>query len=106
LIDFLLQPDQLLERARLVGQYPPRPTLYDTPALADALPIAPHQARRIIERAVARPATPVYSELSEILQIALHRALTDQQAPRAALADAAAAIQTLLNKVGLSPDRR
>jgi multiple sugar transport system substrate-binding protein len=106
LIDFLLQPEQLLERARVVGQYPPRPTLYETPALADALPIAPHQARSIIERAVARPATPVYSELSEILQIALHRALTDQQAPRAALADAAAAIKALLNKVGLSPDGR
>jgi multiple sugar transport system substrate-binding protein len=102
LIDFLLQPEQLLERARMVGQYPPRPTLYDTPALADALQIAPDEARGIIERAVARPATPVYTELSETLQIALHRALTDQQAPRAALADAAAAIQALLDKTGLS----
>jgi multiple sugar transport system substrate-binding protein len=106
LIDFLLQPEQLLERARMVGQYPPRPALYNTPALADALRIAPHEARGIIERAVARPVTPVYTELSEILQIALHRALTDQQAPRAALADAAASIQALLDNVGLSADRR
>jgi multiple sugar transport system substrate-binding protein len=106
LIDFLLQPEQLLERARVAGQYPPRPTLYDTPALAAVLPIAPHEARRIIERAVARPVTPVYTELSEILQIALHRALTDQQAPRAALADAAAAIEALLDKTGLGADRR
>jgi multiple sugar transport system substrate-binding protein len=105
LIDFLLQPEQLLERARVVGQYPPRPTLYDTPALADALQIAPREARGIIERAVARPVTPVYTELSEILQIALHRALTDQQEPRAALADAAGAIQALLDKTGLSSDR-
>ena len=105
LIEFLLQQEQLLERARVVGQYPPRPTMYDTPALADALPIAPHEARGIIERAVARPATPVYTELSEILQIALHRALTDQQAPRTALADAAAAIQALLDKAGLRSDR-
>jgi multiple sugar transport system substrate-binding protein len=101
LIDYLLQPEQLIERARVVGQYPPRPALYDTSALADALQIAPHEARSIIERAVARPVTPVYSELSEILQIALHRALTNQQAPAAALADAAASIQALLDKAGL-----
>jgi multiple sugar transport system substrate-binding protein len=105
LVDFLLQPEQLLERARVVGQYPPRPAMYDTPALADALRIAPHEAREIIGRSVARPVTPVYSELSEALQIALHRALTDQQEPRAALAEAAAAIQALLDKSGLSSDR-
>jgi len=102
LIDYLLQPEQLLERARLVGQYPPRPALYETQALADALTIAPGEARRIIERAVARPVTPVYTELSEILQIALHRALTDQQEPRAALEGAAASMQALLDKFGLS----
>jgi multiple sugar transport system substrate-binding protein len=105
LIDYLLQPEQLLERARVVGQYPPRPTLYDTPALAEALPIAPHDARDIIDRAVARPVTPVYTELSEILQIALHRALTNQQEPRAALEDAATSIQALLDKAGLSAER-
>ena len=105
LIDYLLQPEQLLERARVVGQYPPRPTLYDTPALAEALPIAPHDARDIIDRAVARPVTPVYTELSEILQIALHRALTNQQEPRAALEEAAASIQALLDKAGLSAER-
>ena len=43
-------------------------------------------ALAIIERAVPRPVTPVYSELSEILQIALHRALTRQQEPRAGAA--------------------
>ena len=102
LIDYLLQPEQLLERARLVGQYPPRPALYETQALAEALTIAPGEARRIIERAVARPVTPVYTELSEILQIALHRALTDQQEPRAALEGAAASMQALLDKFGLS----
>jgi multiple sugar transport system substrate-binding protein len=105
LIDYLLQPEQLLERARVVGQYPPRPTLYETQPLADALKIDPGEARRIIERAVARPVTPVYTELSEMLQIALHRALTHQQEPRAALEDAAASMQALLDKVGLSPDR-
>ena len=56
---------------------------------------------RIIERAVPRPVTPVYTELSEILQIALHRALTGQQAPREALVGAAAEMQQLLDRAGL-----
>ena len=106
LIDFLLQPEQLVERARLAGQYPPRRALYETEALATALRIAPGEARRIIEHAVARPATPVYSELSEMLQIALHRALTNQQEPRSALEGAAASMQTLLDSTGLSSPHR
>jgi multiple sugar transport system substrate-binding protein len=101
LIDYLLQPAQLLDRARVAGQYPPRPTMYDSPALGEALAVVPSEARRIIERAVPRPATPIYSELSEILQIALHRALTRQQEPRPALQQAAAAMRALLERTGL-----
>jgi hypothetical protein len=55
---------------------------------------------------VPRPVTPVYSELSEILQISLHRALTRQQEPRQALAEAASAMRSLLVKVRLTPDAR
>jgi multiple sugar transport system substrate-binding protein len=57
----------------------------------------------IIERAVPRPVTPVYSELSEILQISLHRALTRQQQPREALQAAATAMRALLVRVKLAP---
>ena len=90
-IDYLTRPEQMLERARGVGQYPTRPSLYDDPALAQALSIPAAQARDIIEHAVPRPVTPVYTQLSDILQIDLHRALTRQQEPAAALAHAAAA---------------
>src|SRR5262245_43982744 len=86
-IAYLLQPEQMRERAEVVGQYPPRVTLYQDNALPDALAIPPEQVRRVIERAVSRPITPVYAELSEILQIRLHRALTRQQEPADALAD-------------------
>lgn len=103
LIDFLLQPEQMIERARIAGQFRARPALYETRALADALRIPTADALRIIERAVWRPVTPVYSQLSEILQISLHRALTRQQEPRAALRDAAAAMRGLLAKVKLGP---
>jgi multiple sugar transport system substrate-binding protein len=103
LIDYLLQPAQMIERARIAGQLPPRPALYDSDALADALEIQPDDARRIIERAIARPVTPVYSELSQLLQVSLHRALTRQQDPRSALQDAAGSMRRLLARAQLAP---
>jgi multiple sugar transport system substrate-binding protein len=103
LIAFLLQPQQMIERARVAGQFPPMRTLYDSEALAAALPVPPAEARRIIDAAVPRPVTPVYSELSSILQVSLHRALTKQQEPRAALAEAASAMRDLLATVELGP---
>ncbi len=102
LIEFLLQPQQMLERAEIAGQYPPRFAMYDSEELARAIRVDPHAARGIIERAVPRPVTPVYSELSAILQVSLHRALTRQQEPRAALESAAAEMRTLLARVKLT----
>ena len=101
LIEYLLQPEQMIERARIAGQYPSRPALYEGGALAGAPMIPPADALRIIERAVPRPVTPVYGQLSEILQVSLHRALTRQQEPRAALQEAAAAMRALLARARL-----
>ena len=103
LIEFLLQPAQMMERARVVGQFPPRHSLYDDPALSDALGMPAGEARRIIEAATPRPVTPVYSQLSAILQVAVHRALTGQEEPRAALQQAAAEMRALLARVRLAP---
>ena len=100
-IEYLTRPGQMLERAQVVGQFPTRTASYDDPALAAALEIPPTQAREIIEAAVPRPVTPVYTQLSEILQIQLHRALSRQAEPRDALARAAAEMQELLDRVGL-----
>ena len=66
------------------------------------LPVPPAEARRIIAHAVPRPATPVYTQLSGILQIHLHRALTGQSGPEAALAAAASEIRGLLLRAGLA----
>ena len=101
MIEYLTRPEQMLERAQVVGQFPTRTGVYDDPALADALEIPPARAREIIEAAVPRPVTPVYTELSEILQIQLHRALSRQAEPADALARAAAEMQELLDRVGL-----
>jgi multiple sugar transport system substrate-binding protein len=100
-IEYLTRPEQMLERAEVVGQFPTRVALYDDPALARALSVPPADARRIIEGAVPRPVTPVYTQLSEILQIHLHRALTGQRQPERALADAQAEMQRLLDDAGL-----
>jgi multiple sugar transport system substrate-binding protein len=102
LIAFLTAPEQMLERAEQVGQYPTRFELYDDPRLAKALPIPPAEARRIVERAEPRPVTPVYTELSGVLQIWLHRTLTGQATPDEALDRAATEMRDLLQRVGLT----
>lgn len=101
LVRYLTAPEQMLERARVLGQLPARQRLYSDPELKDSLPIDPATARSIVARAVPRPVTPVYAELSEILQIQLHRVLTQQAQPAAGLREAAASIRQLLRRAGL-----
>jgi multiple sugar transport system substrate-binding protein len=97
LLAFLTSDAALLERARKAGQYPPRPTLYNADgALAALLPIDVTIARTIIEGATPRPVTPIYTELSSLLQVHLHRALTSQAEPRRALEDAAREMRALV----------
>ena len=96
LIQFLTAPEQLLERARMAGQFPPRRSLYAGARLAGALSVPPDQARRIIEAAVPRPVTPVYAELSAALQVELHAALSGQREPAAALTAAAGQMRRIL----------
>jgi multiple sugar transport system substrate-binding protein len=101
LVSFLTAPEQMLERARVVGQLPARRSLFDTPALGQALAIPLSEVRQALDALVARPVTPVYSELSEALQVRVHRALTRQEDPAAALRAAAREIRTLLERTGL-----
>jgi multiple sugar transport system substrate-binding protein len=102
-IDFLTRPEQMLERARVTGQFPTREAIYDSPELASALAVEPAEARRNLTAAVPRPVTPEYTQLSQILQIHLHRALTGQAEPRPPLGAAAAEMRALLERVGLAP---
>jgi len=102
LVAYLTEPAQMLERAEAVGQFPARESLYGKGPLAAALAIDPAAAREIISRAVVRPVTPVYAELSEILQIHLHRVLTRQEEPRPGLREAADAMRRLFNRTRLA----
>ncbi len=101
LIQYLTAPAQMIERAQAAGQFPARRSVYDDERVRAALPIAADLARQIIERAVARPVTPVYTQLSGILQIHLHRTLTRQEEPDAALAAAAIEMRRVLVSAGL-----
>ena len=101
LIAYLTAPEQMLERAQAVGQYPTRSALYDDERLRSAIAIPVENARRAIESATPRPVTPIYNELSEILQIELHRALVRQAEPREALNAAAAKINALIERTGM-----
>ena len=67
-----------------------------------AIPLA--AIRRMIERARPRPATPVYSELSGLLQVRLHEALSGQRDPAEALSLAAREMRELLARKQLGPD--
>ncbi|MCA9597855.1 MAG: extracellular solute-binding protein [Myxococcales bacterium] len=87
LIEYLTAPEQMLERARIAGQLPARLSVYRSPELE--LAISPADALRIVRSARARPASPIYSELSELLQIHLHDALSGRAEPHAALSAAA-----------------
>ena len=100
-VDYLTRPEQMLERARVVGQFPTRTALFHDPRLSQALEVPVAQALAVIEHAVPRPVTPVYTQLSEILQVQLHRALTRQTEPATALTTAARAMQDLLDRAGL-----
>lgn len=101
LIAYLTAPEQMIERAQAVGQYPTRSAVYLDPRLRGAIGVPPENARRAIESATPRPVTPIYTEMSEILQIELHRALVRQAEPREALDAAAAKINALIERTGM-----
>ncbi|MFO7179047.1 MAG: extracellular solute-binding protein [Pseudomonadota bacterium] len=105
LVRFLTAPEQMLERARMAGHLPARRSVYDHPEFEAAVGFEPGRIREIVEHATPRPLTPAYTELSQTLQLGVHRALTRQSTPRAALTDAAAEMRRILATLGLGPER-
>jgi multiple sugar transport system substrate-binding protein len=101
LVAFISAPEQQLERAVAIGEFPTRMAVYDEPALRAALAIPADDARRAVESATPRPVTPLYTQLSELLQVELHRALAGQIAPEVALRAAAQRMNAVIEKTGL-----
>ena len=88
----------MLERAQAVAStHATRAVRRSAPEARVALP--PMTRRRAIESATPAPVTPIYTELSEILQIELHRALVRSRAARC-LNSAAARINVLMTARG------
>ncbi len=102
LVRFLTAPEQMRERATLLGQLPPRPALFDDPELEHAFGVPPQRLLDIVRSAKPRPPHPLYSELSSILQVELHRALSGQKASTRALADAQQRGEALLTESGFA----
>jgi multiple sugar transport system substrate-binding protein len=98
LVTYLSAPAQMLERARVAGSFPPRRSLYDSTALDSALGVPAASARAVLEHATPRPVTPIYSQLSDLLQVHLHRALTGQSEPADAMRDAAREMNALVER--------
>ena len=101
-MEYLTAPAQQLERAAATGDYPTRKALFDDPRLASALAVPLDQVRTAIESAVPRPVTPIYTELSGLLQIQLHSALTGQASPADALHEAARQMNGVIRESGLA----
>src|SRR5262249_8162962 len=103
LVEYLTRPEQMIERAKAVGQFPARERVDENGTLAGAMESEPETAHRVNRHTVARPVTRVYAELSEILQVHLHRVLSGQEQPRDGLVAAAAAMRRILERTGLGP---
>jgi len=101
LVAFLTAPEQMAERARVLGHLPPRPSLYRGDHLAGAFDAPPEAVLARIRAARSRPVTPLYSELSRALQTHLHRLLSGQADPEEALDRAAAELRRILRRAGL-----
>ncbi len=101
LVAFLTAPEQMAERARVLGHLPPRISLYRHGRLAGAFDAPPQAVLERIRAARSRPVTPLYSELSRALQTHLHRMLAGQVGPEEALRRATAELRAILRRAGL-----
>jgi len=84
-----------------LGWNPGRQDLYEDPAV---LAVAPHlrTLREVFQKARPRPVVPYYTQISEIVQRHLNRALANEVSPEAALADADREIAGLLARYELN----
>ncbi|MEW6279517.1 MAG: extracellular solute-binding protein, partial [Candidatus Eremiobacterota bacterium] len=94
LIDFLTNPHAQKTCALESATNPSLAELYSDPDLLRQRPYLP-QFLHLIETGKSRPTTPLYPKVSRILQIQVHRALTGEMTPKAALDEAAWKLEEL-----------
>jgi multiple sugar transport system substrate-binding protein len=80
------------------GSYTPAlQSVYNDPDVQKAQPLFTKLAP-ILQNALPRPVSPVYPDLSNIIQTQVHQALTKQITPQAALSAMQSQLQALVNK--------
>jgi multiple sugar transport system substrate-binding protein len=100
-VKFVTRYDSQKRLVLNLGWNPGRQDLYEDPAV---LAVAPHlrTLREVFEHARPRPVVPYYTQISEIVQRHLNRALANEVSPEAALADADSEIAGLLARYELN----
>jgi multiple sugar transport system substrate-binding protein len=99
LVEFLLSRENLKRRAQVLGMLPPVKSLYDDPDLQAQFPYL-KRLKEVFFNARPRPITPLYSFISQILQVHFSRALTRQETPKEALEKAQTEIAGVLRRFG------
>jgi multiple sugar transport system substrate-binding protein len=99
LVHFLLARKNLKQRAQVLGMLPPIGSLYDDPDLKAQFPYL-NRLKEVFLHARPRPITPLYSFISQILQVHFSRALTRQETPQEALERGQAEIAAVLRRFG------
>ena len=99
LVQFLLARKNLKQRAQVLGMLPPMSSLYDDPDLEAQFPYL-KRLKEVFIHARPRPITPLYSFISQILQVHFSRALTRQETPQEALERGQAEIAGVLRRFG------
>jgi multiple sugar transport system substrate-binding protein len=97
LVHFLLSRKNLKQRAQVLGMLPPIGSLYDDPDLEAQFPYL-NRLKEVFLHARPRPITPLYSFISQILQVHFSRALTRQETPQEALERGQAEIAGVLRR--------
>jgi multiple sugar transport system substrate-binding protein len=99
LVHFLLSRKNLKRRAQVLGMLPPISSLFDDPDLEAQFPYL-KRLKEVFIQARPRPITPLYSFISQILQVHFSRALTRQETPQEALERGQAEIAGVLRRFG------
>ncbi|UFT98942.1 ABC transporter substrate-binding protein [Radiobacillus kanasensis] len=99
LVKFLSGPEGQKIRAIEGGSAPTLKALYEDTEVTDASPLfANPEFQKVLEAAVPRPVTPIYPEISDILQIELSKALTGDQTAEEAAANIQAKIEAAISE--------
>lgn len=96
-IKYLIGPDAQKTLAIKGSFTPALASVYNDSDVRTAQPLFT-KLQPILQYSLPRPVSPVYTDLSNLIQVNVHQALTKQVSPSAALSNLQSQLQTLVNK--------